>query len=186
MRPSATLTKTLNIGAFDISAIIVIGVLVAVCQYLPTVARMIESLCVAVLAGNAWLNPVDRADRMQTCRAVAAAAIDGGIEPATLVAVAYVESGMKRNAVSKAGAVGPLQVLPKYFCPKRGACDHIAAGVRAFKAWRSRSKTLSETLCKYNAGFKCGRAGRRYARRVLRVRRSIVAASSQTQNNSSK
>ena len=117
-------------------------------------------------------------DRLPVCADLAERAVRSGLDPALMVSIAWVESRFDGKAVSRAGAVGIMQVLPRYFCPKRRArgCDLVAAGLDAFARWRRNSRTVFETLCRYNAGWRCGRRGRYYARSVLRIRRRIAFA----------
>jgi soluble lytic murein transglycosylase-like protein len=112
---------------------------------------------------------------MSTCQHIVKAAKKGGLDPLTMAAVGWVESGMLTTVVSRAGAIGPLQVMPKYWCPKGQAqgCDTISAGIEAFKVWRKHFPKLKDTLCHYNSGWKCNRYSRHYARSVLRERRKI-------------
>ena len=93
-------------------------------------------ICTALLAPHHV--PKTYKTRHKTCVEVAEAAKQAGLDPITLVSVGWVESGMLPKEVSRRGAVGPLQVLPKYFCPNgrlRG-CDTVAAGIEAFKNWQ--------------------------------------------------
>lgn len=115
--------------------------------------------------------------RMHTCVEVADAASANDIDPILLVSIGWVESGMKPNAVSSAGAIGPLQVIPRYFCPegKAKGCDTIKAGVRAFKEWKRHFKEDTKVLCHYNAGWRCGPQSRKYAKKVLRIYKAISA-----------
>ncbi len=137
---------------------------------------MVETLlmCAALLAPYA--NAPNLKGRLTTCVKVATTAQEHGLDPKTMIALGWVESGMLATAVSRAGAVGPMQVLPRYCCPNKKArgCDLIAAGMRAFKRWRKHYKPIRETLCHYNAGWKCGGRSKAYARAVLRERARLL------------
>lgn len=93
-----------------------------------------------------------------------------GIDPVLAMSVAWHESRFKRSAVSSAGAVGVMQVLPRYWC-KSKPCDHIEAGVRALRHYTKR-RGVRDGLCSYFSGRRCKQAGRtaqRYADKVLKL-----------------
>ncbi len=94
-------------------------------------------------------------------------------EPPLTLAIAYEESRLKRDRVSKAGACGPMQVLPKfsrYSCREMQGDHGIDAGLETLDYWRRRSETLEQALAHYNGGNKPGRRARAYARRVMKRR----------------
>ena len=112
--------------------------------------------------------------RVSVCEQVAHSANARGIEWELMVSLSFEESRYSSNAKSWAGAVGPMQVLPKYHCPgkKSEGCDLIKAGLDAWEKFSARvskkDPLRTETiLCHYNAGNKCTKSGRRYARRIL-------------------
>tara|TARA_Y100000034_G_C6887059_1_gene407411 strand:+ start:1131 stop:1577 length:447 start_codon:yes stop_codon:yes gene_type:complete len=114
------------------------------------------------------------------------------IDPAVMVSLIFVESRWKPDAVSRDGACGLTQVLPRYSGGFRGrfgkklTCKQlqdpvtsIQKGTRIFSWWlrrygRSRYKI---GLCGYNSGFRCKGPtkvkGHRYARKVLRLSRLL-------------
>ena len=49
------------------------------------------------------------------------------VDPTLIVAMAWVETRFDALAVSSCGAVGPLQVLPRYHCGGRDRCGYIEA-----------------------------------------------------------
>ena len=111
--------------------------------------------------------------RMATCVEVGQRAADAGKDWELMISLAFEESRFVPDARSSAGAVGPMQVLPRYFCPdgvERG-CDLIAAGLDAWQRWYDRTPVgdnrVSQALCHYNSGTTCSRAGRSYAARIL-------------------
>ena len=108
-------------------------------------------------------------DRMETCIKVAKAADEFDIDPMLLVSVAWHESRFNNKAVSSAGAVGALQILPRWFCGSQ-KCDYIYAGAQAYSRWRKRARgnTLA-TLAMYNGGNKPGVRSRKYALAVMRT-----------------
>ena len=117
----------------------------------------------------------DRANRTAVCIHVGKAALDADLDPAVIISVAWYESALNPRAVSSAGAVGPLQVLPRYFCPRKRVkgCDLTQAGIRAFKAWKKRYPVLKDTLCHYNSGNVCNKKSRRYASLVIRLSKKL-------------
>ena len=127
------------------------------------------ALCVALLSPY---NAQQYNTRLDTCTKVVQSAVDHELDAVLMVSIGWVESGMLPNIRSNRGAIGPLQILPRYFCPKRRVrgCDTIDAGMRAFKAWRKHFPKLEDTLCHYNGGWKCSKASRGYARKVLKIR----------------
>ena len=89
------------------------------------------------------------------------------------VALAYTESRYSTRAVSRAGALGPLQVLPQWHCPGRKAkgCDLVEAGVKALarygRLYAHKPGGWHTALCHWNAGNRCTKRGRWFARRVM-------------------
>lgn len=119
------------------------------------------------------------ADRMETCVRVAEVADIWGIDPALLVSTAWHESRMSNRAVSRSGAVGALQVLPKWWCGSQ-PCDYIYVGGRAFTKWRARAARKHRkrldfwTLAHYNGGNVPGNRSFGYAEKVLRTYKMLL------------
>jgi len=107
--------------------------------------------------------------RGAVCADVVVTAHSHGVDPRMAVAVAFYESRMRRGAESGVGAVGPMQVIPRYWCPggRAEGCDLVAAGMRALAEYTTRYGT-EEGLARYNAGNRPGPRAWEYARRVLR------------------
>ena len=114
------------------------------------------------------------------------------INPATLTSLIFVESRWTPTAVSRDGACGLTQVLPRYssgFRNKFGqklTCEQlkdpetsIKRGAKILSWWTRRygKGRMSVGLCGYNSGFRCkGKTeikGHRYARKVLKLSRTI-------------
>ena len=123
------------------------------------------------------------------------------LRPSLVMALIYIESGWKRNAVSSAGACGLTQVIPKWtgspntgvpkltckklFNPKTS----ITMGTRLMKFWIKNYAQGNEQvgLCGYNSGYRCkvrrvkgkvlkpNKKGMRYARVVLSTERKILS-----------
>ena len=113
------------------------------------------------------------------------------IRPAVMIALIHEESRYKPKAVSRAGACGLAQVLPRYTRNPKLSCRQLKnprVGIEAgFKAlskfyYSSYAKQNYKTaLCAYNAGYRCKKSsasysenGRRYAKRILRLSTRIA------------
>ena len=105
-----------------------------------------------------------------------------GVDADVALALAWRESRWTCGARSSAGAVGPLQVIPRHWCPggREAGCDLVAAGIRALAYYRRTSPDWSEALCRYNAGTRGCAMGRGagFAASVLEGRgaRGVIAA----------
>ena len=124
------------------------------------------ALCLHIVAAWTVYPPSDQA--LHVCKQVGAAALVEGVSPAVALALSFTESRFNPDARSSRGAVGPLQVLPKYHCPNRRerGCDLIAAGVQAMKKFER--KFGIDWLCHWNSGNRCVRRSRLFARIVLK------------------
>ena len=111
-----------------------------------------------------------------------------GIDPTVMVSLIHYESRWTPSAVSKSGACGLTQVLPRYTKDPRQSCRQlkdpytsIETGTRTLRRWISKygKGNLSKGLCGYNAGYTCGRrysrrhGGWRYSRKVQRYAKKI-------------
>lgn len=133
---------------------------------------MISALC---LLATAPLPDRMVDERMPVCLEVATRAAEApDLDVYLVTAVAWEESKFHPDKESKAGARGPLQAIPKYFCPdgKLEGCDLTLAGFTAMRRFRARF--ADDWLCHYNQGnADCGRKARKYARRVTRLSESL-------------
>ncbi|GMV44055.1 MAG: hypothetical protein AMXMBFR64_57710 [Myxococcales bacterium] len=121
-----------------------------------------STLCAAVLAlGHAGPAPVARA----TCEHVAASAEAHGVPVALALALAWHESRLSPAAVSRRGAVGPLQVTRWLH---RRAIDVTGAGVEELARLLGRHRP-ERAICHYQHGVTCPPSGLIRARRVLRL-----------------
>lgn len=103
----------------------------------------------------------NRAERVQTCNELVIESIEQELDPAITISVAWLESRWMPDAHNKnSGARGPLQMLPKYWCPDaRGrwsanghhmrTCDYTKWGVHALHYYVSRRKTLERALSEF-------------------------------------
>lgn len=133
------------------------------------------AVCLALFA----LRPPAAAheDALATCVAVYEAAEAAGEDPVEVASQAGRESGWDAGAVSASRCRGPLQVVPRFWCPdgRSEDCDLIAAGLRARKAFREglrrrgRPQSPAELLCVYLRGWKHPAGSRcAYARTILK------------------
>ena len=105
-------------------------------------------------------------------------ATEGGLPAHISIALAYTESRFNPEARSARGAVGPLQVLPRYHCPSRSSedCDLLAAGLSALRRYRTKYGDWASALCHWNSGNECYRRSRLFARIVLGRARALAQA----------
>ena len=116
------------------------------------------------------------------------------IDPVLILSMMYVESRFQKNIVSRSGACGLMQLIPKwnkeevngknikYSCkeimePER----NIRLGVAALKRWHKTTKSMDRSLCGYNAGNICRKKIKnpskfRYVRAVRSTERRIRKA----------
>lgn len=120
--------------------------------------------------------PTDDPKAWAICQRVAAEARRHGVPVPVACALAYEESRFTDGPVSRVGAVGPMQVVPRYACPRGrlDGCDTVAVGV-AYLGTLARRHGLPEALCRYNAGNVCTAPARRFARAVLARARTMSA-----------
>lgn len=116
--------------------------------------------------------------RLRWCYEVVDAAEAFNLDPVLLVSVAWHESRFNNEAVSRAGALGALQVMPKIWCGPQH-CDYIYVGGRAYSKWRARAarkhkrNTDYYALAMYNGGNSPGARSYKYAEAVLKTYRLL-------------
>lgn len=112
--------------------------------------------------------------RLKTCERIVEVAEEFKIDPVILVAVGWHESRFNNEAISRSGARGALQVLPRWWCGSQ-KCDFLFVGGRAFTRWYARAarkhkrNTLFYALAMYNGGNSPGARSERYARKVMKT-----------------
>jgi len=112
--------------------------------------------------------------RLETCYEVASVADEFNLDPLLLVSVAWHESRLNNAAVSRSGARGALQVMPKIWCGSQ-KCDYIYVGGYAYSKWRARSERKHRrnvdyhALTMYHGGNSPGARSHNYARKVLKT-----------------
>ncbi len=114
-------------------------------------------------------------DRLPACVKIASATVDAKMDIPLVLSIAWEESKFKMDAVSSAGALGPLQILPRYHCPggKADGCDLVENGLKAITKYMSKHKVMKEALCHYNGGNVCGKGSKKYANRVIARMKSL-------------
>ena len=153
---------------------------------------LIEVLCAGILALGVGGSPERGEFACAHVPQIVEVSNKFDLRPEVMIALIHYESRWYPHVVSRAGACGLTQVLPRYTGGRpypRGAgnprltCNllkdpqtSILAGARALRYWlhiygRGNEQT---GLCGYNAGFRCKgrtphRAGSRYARKVVQM-----------------
>jgi len=132
-------------------------------------------LCLSMVTHWEVARPLDRS--FAVCQALAVEAELAGLDQAHVLALAYTETRLNPEAVSTAGARGPIQVLPRYHCPRRRArgCDFMRVGVAHLARLVDKYGTWDLVLCHWNGGLHCGRKARRFARIVIERARKLAA-----------
>ncbi len=112
--------------------------------------------------------PTDRPRDWLVCQEVAIAARAAGVPVRLAVTLAWSESRFQADAVSVVGAQGPLQVVPRYWCPGGVAdgCNLVLAGTMALRVLTERFG-VEGGLCRYAAGNTCNDRALRYARFII-------------------
>ncbi len=117
------------------------------------------------------------------------------LAPTLIMSMIFVESGWKKKAVSPKNACGLTQVLPKYTgrITRKYTCDQlknpkisITVGTKTLKWWINyHDGDIQKGLCGYNAGFRCGKKGKKpsrlgmkYAKKVLKIQKEIESKAS--------
>ena len=105
------------------------------------------------------------------CTKVALRADAARLDPLEVIALSYAETRHREDLTSPAGAKGALQALPKYWRCEDAPTDHICAGLKAWRYYRSRSRNAIEAVGRYNGGGTDTRYARTYRKHLRRLRR---------------
>ena len=122
-------------------------------------------------------------DRSFICEMLVEDAVKLGVKPDLVLAMAWNESKFFPDKVSSKGAVGPMQMVPAYWCPDKNGvfnfhkiskfkCDTFYWGVHAIKYLLVKYKKVEKALCAYATSKPYSTCP--YARRVLRIRKQIT------------
>jgi len=151
-----------------------------------------ELLCLAVLSLHVGDNPERGKFACDHMKEIVKSSTANDIQPEIFVALIHQESRFKPWAVSRSGACGLTQILPKYTGDKatgvqKLTCEQlknpvvsIIAGAKTLSYWvyEYGGGNYKIGLCGYNKGFRCrGQTphprGMGYARSVLSLSRKI-------------
>ena len=116
---------------------------------------------------HAEAGPLRAALAVPVCAEVAVKARAAGVPARLATRLAYRESRLRHGLTSSAGAMGPLQAVPRYWCPAGVAegCDLTAAGVRALRYYLRRERgDVRRALCAYTGRRQCGAEAVAWAR----------------------
>ena len=130
----------------------------------------IVSICTIALT---MLSPRSTPQQMSVCIQVLQAAEERGLPLPLVASLSWHESRFHDDRTSRAGAVGPLQVLPKFWC-KADPCDHIEAGLNALQWYIQKTQNYSSAICRYNAGT-CSRLSSAWSKKVIQTARFLTA-----------
>lgn len=125
------------------------------------------TVCIALL-GVKNLDKYDYSNRMAWCLEVQNRAEAKGVDPFLVAGLAFHESSY-RNAVSRVGAQGVLQVMPGIHCKEGKPCDLIDVGLEYLQYWVTRTGSQARAVCHYNSGNRCLPASARWATKVMKT-----------------
>ena len=122
-------------------------------------------------------------ERVETCEQIGAEALLQGVPVELAISLCWYESRFSKTAVSRSGARGPCQVMPRFAsCTEdRRPCDWIEEGVLMMVRWarravaiKGRRKVLDlDMLAMYHGGHKPPPASYRYAEKIMKLTRKI-------------
>ena len=119
----------------------------------------------------------ETSEQIDTCTEIVEKSWAVGVDPIGVVALGWHESRFNPSVVSSAKAVGPLQVLPRWWCPnkKREGCDLVAAGLTAYRHYVVDAKSFRDGICRYNSGKSCSVVKKSipFAKAVDRLRKRL-------------
>lgn len=107
---------------------------------------------------QAEAGPVRALAAVPVCVDVAVKAKAAGVPVRLATRLAYRESRLRRGRVSPVGARGPLQAIPRYWCPagRLEGCDLVQAGVNALRYYLRRERgDVQRALCAYTGRRLC-------------------------------
>lgn len=135
-----------------------------------------HDICLYVALSIVGEHDPKQLERYNNCIEIVYESEQAKVDTTLMLAIAWEESYFTSGSKSSKGAVGPMQVLPKYWCKGRKNCNLVKAGIRAYKAFLKMYKTPEEALCHYNGGVReeCYTKSKRYAKRVLKYKGKIT------------
>ena len=134
------------------------------------------AVCWSFIGQSQTIKP--KQSQVDTCVEIGESALIMNVDQSLALAVGWEESRFIKSALSNKGAAGPMQIIPRYWCPNKTAkgCDLLIEGIKAIKSLTGKYGT-KEGLCRYSSGRSCKhiKRARWYRSRVLGHRRSLDA-----------
>ena len=143
-------------------------------MYLLTI-KVITALCIYITS-TVGGTLSQRSERNSLCLTLASKAQEANVDITLVLAIAMEESRVSHSKKNRVGAIGPLQVIPKWYCKKD--CDPIDTGIKAIKIWRKLYPNIEEMLCHYNSGYalgpdNCPKKSKWFANRVIKWKNKL-------------
>lgn len=149
----------------------------------PTVMQRLhaERLCKAANQALPEMRMVAQAHRV--CVDVAMSSLKAGftaLDTAYILAASYNETRFRRGLRGRQGEIGPLQIKPRFWCPKRSeeGCDPVDHGVKAlatlYNSKRYGDGDWTTTLAMFNGGHVA--PDLRYGDKVYNLGRRVIRA----------
>lgn len=123
---------------------------------------MIQALALAIMA----LASVAPARAYELARYFDTAATASAVDPVQLVALGYHESTFRITARSVRGAVGVMQLLPRYWGRQASEEQHILRAAGVLRMYQQKCRTTLRALGAYRTG-RCSAGPRARATRQL-------------------
>lgn len=134
----------------------------------------VAAACSSFIFSSQKIEP--KKSQLDECVKVMVEAEKQGLSPELAAAVAWKESRFNPNAKSSKGAVGTMQIIPRYWCPNKKECDSVKYGIIALKKL-NRLYGAQEYLCRYASGKSCKLASaNQYRQSVERLARRVSEA----------
>lgn len=122
-------------------------------------------------------------DRLEVCEEIGAEAILQGVPVELAISLCWHESRFSKTAISRAGARGPCQVLPKYAdcVAEARPCDWIEEGVLMMVRWARRAFRIKgrrhvrdlDMLAMYHGGHSPPDQSYAYARKIMKMTKRL-------------
>jgi len=133
-------------------------------------------------------NPEMTRDAFFVCMEMVAESRRQRVPPFWTLSVAYTETRWRHGLVGSLGEIGPLQIMPKYYCPADPTTPYpkgsakmcgdrtVYYGVKALKNHLLKYGNEDLATCHYKQGNTCGPEGREAAARVRRKTMALRGA----------
>ena len=137
-----------------------------------------RALCL-VIVGWSYSADLEVKSASKVCRDVATEAQRQNVPVDEALALTWAESRFSYEPNKITGAQGPMQVLPKWWCKKKGKCNYVRAGVTALKTFKKLFPPFKNAICHYNSGVQedCPSRSVRFAEAVegyrVKIKREI-------------